>query len=67
MITYILAVVFYADMQNRAPMPVGPFKSQDACFSEALKRNKTDPQLQRNDLRELGAEYVCLKIERSGV
>lgn len=62
-VTHILAVHFFNNVA-KAPVLVEPFGDSESCQTEALKRNKVDENLRRPDLRAMGAEYVCLKIER---
>lgn len=64
MIEYILAVAFLNAMEARKPHMVGPMPSRSACMAAAEKANKTDEQMRDPQLRELGAEYVCLKVEK---
>ena len=67
MIEYILAVAFLNVMDARKPHMVLPMETRSACMAEAEKRDKQDEQLRDPQLRELGAEYVCLKVKRFGV
>ena len=63
-VTHLLAVVFFAEAETRRPFIVSPMFSADECMKQAEKLNKTDEQMRRPDLRAMGAEYVCLKIQR---
>lgn len=63
-VTHILAVHFFNEAESKPPYMLLPFTDGEACLKEADKRNRTDEQMRRDDLRAMGAEYVCLKIER---
>lgn len=64
MIEYILAVAFLNAMDARKPVMVAPHETRSSCMAAAEKANKTDPQMQIPEIRALGAEYVCLKVEK---
>lgn len=64
MIEYILAVAFLNAMDARKPVMVAPHTTRSACMAAAEKANKTDPQMQDPALRAMGAEYVCMKVEK---
>lgn len=65
MVTYILALAFL-NVADAAPKLLEPHKTQDACHAAANARNRKDEGLQTQQARELGAEFVCLKVERAG-
>lgn len=64
MITYILAIVFFAQGADTAPVIIGPMADHETCMIEARKFNTMDKALHRPDVRKLGGEYACLKIIR---
>lgn len=64
MIEYILAIAMLNNLKETAPKLVQPHESKESCYQDAEKRNQTDDGLRSVQARELGAEYVCLKIER---
>lgn len=59
MVEYFLALVLVFDMSTKAPAVVAPMKNQDACLTEALRRNAVVSE----DNKKKGAMYVCLKVE----
>jgi type IV secretory pathway VirD2 relaxase len=67
MITYLLAVVFFAQAAETPPQIIAPAKDRESCLIEARKRNKEDPQMQLPSVRATGAEYACLQIVRDYV
>lgn len=67
MIEYILAYALLNAMQTEAPRSIKPFEDRSACMAEAEKRNRTDERLRDKEVRALGGEFVCLKVERAGV
>lgn len=67
MVQYILAMMFMALGADAAPRLIAPFKGDDAkaaCFTEAQKKQH---EIKDNaQAKEVGAEFVCLKVERTG-
>lgn len=63
-IEYILAYVLLNQLQTQAPRPIAAMETRSACMAEAEKRNRTDERLRDKDVRALGGEFVCLKVER---
>lgn len=43
------------------------YPKHDDCVAEAVKLNQSNERLREPDAREIGAEYVCLRIERGAV
>ncbi len=60
---YYLAIVFFLAMTTE-PIPLsGPF-DKETCMIKAEKSNRTNKAVREKEARELGAEFVCLKVER---
>lgn len=66
MLVALLAVVGFAD-PNVRPYIVARYSSMEACQADALRLNRTTEKLREPEMRRIGAEFVCLKIERSTV
>lgn len=64
MVTYILALAFL-HVADAAPRLLEPHTSRDACMVAAEQHNKADDGLRTEQGKKLGAEFVCLKIERA--
>ena len=67
MIEFILAIAAMNALRTEPPLFVAAVTTHEACMAEALKRNQNDERLRLPEMREIGAEYVCLKIVRAGV
>jgi hypothetical protein len=63
---YILAVVFLLSPQTR-PELISPMPDKETCMAQAEQFNKTNETLRTEEARSLGAEFVCLKIERVNI
>lgn len=66
MVSYILALALLK-VPESAPKLIAPHTSRESCMVDAAKLNSTDAQLRSKGAREIGAEYVCLKIERTTI
>src|SRR5262245_59946596 len=66
-VTYFIAVAFLNAMKDRPAQVMGWAETEEKCQVAILKLNHTDERIQTPMARQLGAEYVCLKIERSNV
>jgi len=66
MVLYILAFTLL-NVPEAAPELMAPHKSRESCMVAAAKLNNTDESLRSKGAREVGAEYVCLKIERTTI
>lgn len=64
MTAYILALAFL-NVVDAAPRLLEPHKTRDACMVAAEKRNKADDGLRTEQAKQLGAAFVCLKVERA--
>lgn len=64
-VTYILAYVQMHRLEESRPQFIAPMFSREQCLVEAEKRNRTDENLRDPAVRQLGGEFVCLKIERA--
>jgi hypothetical protein len=65
MVHYFLAVVFFAAIDQRAPAMLEYHTTADACYHRASQLNAMEPQLNLPHMRALGAEAVCLKVDRA--
>lgn len=63
---YILALAFL-NTTEAAPQLVAAMKTQEMCMVNAAKLNARNADLQTPQARAVGAEYVCLKIERVNI
>lgn len=62
----ILALLAF-NAPAQAPGLVRPYASHEQCLVEAEKLNRSEPQLRDKAGRELGLEFVCLKVSRVSV
>lgn len=63
-IEWILAYAMLNMLHQSAPVPVAAMTSRSACMAEAERRNRTDENLRDPKVRQLGGEFVCLRIVR---
>lgn len=67
MLGYILAIASLTHMDENAPKAVQWFEAREGCMTEATKQNQTNEKLRDQEARELGLEFVCLKVERAQI
>ena len=67
MITYFLALVLLKNLETTPPAIIEPMKDQESCMIEARKYNAGHPLMKDPQAQALGAEFVCLRIERDMV
>ncbi len=60
---YYLALVFLLS-DNMEPQIMSVPITKEECFTEADKQNRNNPIVRDKKLRDLGIEFVCLKMER---
>jgi hypothetical protein len=60
---YVLALAFLLNI-GLAPQPLAPYKNKEDCMAEAAKMNKTEEAIRTPKNKAMGAEFVCLKVER---
>jgi hypothetical protein len=65
--TYILALVLMLSLDSTAPVAIEPHKTRESCMVAAEEANRKDERLKHPALASKGAEYVCLKIERTSI
>jgi hypothetical protein len=65
MVHFFLAVVFFGVIEQRPPAVLAYFTSAEACYSQARRMNAMEPILKGSDMKALGAEAVCLKVDRA--
>jgi hypothetical protein len=66
MITYFLALVLLSRM-DVPPSIVEPHKDRESCMIAARNYNKGHPLMADPQAQSLGAEFVCLRMERDMV
>jgi hypothetical protein len=64
MVHVFLAVVFFGVIEQRPPAVLAYFTSVEACHQQARRMNAMEPVLKGSDMKALGAEAVCLKVDR---
>jgi hypothetical protein len=64
MVHVFLAVVFFSVIEQRPPAVLAYFTSVEACHQQARRMNAMEPVLKGSDMKALGAEAVCLKVDR---
>ena len=63
MTLYYLAIVFFLSFETEPIIIDGPLK-QEECRVIADKQNRNNPVMRDKKVREMGGEFVCLKVER---
>jgi hypothetical protein len=61
---FFLAVVFFAVLEQRPPAVLAYHNTAEACYAAARRMNAMEPQLKLPHMRAMGAEAVCLKVDR---
>jgi hypothetical protein len=64
MLHFFLAVVFFAVADQRPPFVMAHFTDAAECHKAAARVNAMEPRMKAPDFQAMGAEAVCLKVDR---